>query len=331
MFPKHRLLRLTKALEIVAMSLMWPALLLADRGQTWGLLVVLFLLATQFTFFGPAKYGIVPELLPDGELSRANGLLEMSTFVAIVLGTSIGGELFERWAGQPSVLGGILVAIAVAGTFTSLRIPAVAAAMPDQRVQINPWAEIGSGIRRVWPDRTLWMTIIGTSFFWFLGALLQIGLFSFGQDVLLVSEAASTRLFTFLAIGIGIGSLIAGRLSGEKVEPGLVPIGSFGMGLFSLALVWAAPSYAIASVALALLGFFAGFFAVPLNALIQQRPAASEKGRVLAATNFLNTLGILLASAVVGGLTGPLRLTIDRKSTRLNSSHVSESRMPSSA
>ena len=121
----------------------------------------------------------------------------------------------------------------------------------------------------------------------------------FGRDVLHVGEAASTRLFTWLALGIGTGSLIAGRLSGEKVELGLVPIGSFGMGVFSLLLVWSAPSYAFTSASLLLLGFSAGFFAVPLNALIQQRPTTDEKGRVLAVTSFLNTIGILLASVVV--------------------------------
>jgi MFS family permease len=212
---KHRVLVWTKVLEIGAMALMLPALVLAHGGWVWGLLVVLFLMAAQSTFFSPAKYGIVPELLPNEELSRANGLLEMSTFVAIILGTSLGGELFQAWSNRLWLLSSILVAIAAAGTLTSLRIPAVPPAAAGGRVQVNPWDEVAKGIGRVLPDRTLWMTIIGTSFFWFLGALLQIALLPFGHDVLGVGEAASTRLFTWLAVGIGLGSLVAGRLSGE--------------------------------------------------------------------------------------------------------------------
>jgi acyl-[acyl-carrier-protein]-phospholipid O-acyltransferase/long-chain-fatty-acid--[acyl-carrier-protein] ligase len=306
---KGRVLVWTKALEIVAMLLAIPALV---SGRIDLMLVVLFLMSTQATFFSPAKYSIIPEIVPAGDLSRANGLLEMSTFLAIVLGTSIGGAMFQFWHNRPWYLAVILLGIAVGGTLTSLRIPRRPPAKPGQRFVVNPWGEIGRGFSRMYSDRTLWTTAMGVAYFWFLGALLQQLLLPFGQEALVVGEAASTRLYTWLAIGIGAGSLAAGRLSGDKIELGLVPIGSFGMGIFSLGLVAAVPSYATACAMLVALGFAGGLFAVPLNALLQQRPDEAEKGRVLATNNFLQTIGILLSSAALWLLGNYFAFTMTR-------------------
>jgi acyl-[acyl-carrier-protein]-phospholipid O-acyltransferase/long-chain-fatty-acid--[acyl-carrier-protein] ligase len=301
-FSKRSVLIWMKALEIVAMAAMIPALIAAQQGITWPMLSVLFLMAVQSTFFSPAKYGIVPEALPAEDLSRANGLLEMSTFVAIVLGTVIGGEVFEAWRGAPWITGITLAGIAVAGTITSFGIPATHPAKSHARFLWNPFGEIGLGFRRLARDRNLFMTVMGISFFWFLGALIQLTVLPFGQDELHVGEAASTRLFTALAIGIGAGSLVAGRLSGDRIELGLVPLGGFGMGVFSLVLMFVVPSYWLAAAALLLVGFAGGWFAVPLNALLQQQPDEDEKGRILATNNVANTVGILLASAALYGL-----------------------------
>ena len=291
-----------KFLEIAIMLGMIPALAMSPSGHYWPMLAVLFMMAVHSTFFSPAKYGIVPEALPAEDLSRANGLLEMSTFVAIVLGTVIGGEIFEYWRGEPWATGAVLVAIAVAGTITSFGIPKTPAAKSTQRFAINPFSEIGQGFRRLAQDRNLFMTVIGISFFWFLGALIQLTVLPFGQEELHVGEAASTRLFTSVALGIGAGSMVAGRLSGDHVELGLVPIGGFGMGLFSILLLFTVPSYWTAAIVLLFAGFAAGWFAVPLNALLQHKPSEDEKGRILATNNVANTIGILLASAVLYGL-----------------------------
>jgi acyl-[acyl-carrier-protein]-phospholipid O-acyltransferase / long-chain-fatty-acid--[acyl-carrier-protein] ligase len=296
---KRRVLIWMKWVEVVAMAAMVPALMLAARGSIWPVLAVLFVMAIQATFFSPAKYGVVPEALPAEDLSRANGLLEMSTFVAIVLGTILGGELFQAWHGAPWLTGGLLTAIAAAGTATSYGIPATAPAKPPSRLALNPFNEVVHGTRRLLLDRNLLMTVVGISFFWFVGALIQLAVLPYGLHELNVGEAASTRLFTALAIGIGVGSLVAGRLSGDKIELGLVPIGAFGMGVFSLALVWTPPSYFLSAAALLMIGFFGGWFAVPLNALLQQKPASSEKGRILATNNVANTIGILFASAAL--------------------------------
>ena len=295
-FGKRSVLVWMKWLEVVAMALAVPALLTGHLGLLLG---VLFLMATQSTFFSPAKYGILPELLPEHELSRANGLLEMSTFVAIVVGTSIGGLVYTAWHDTPEYIAMVLVAIAAVGVWTCLRIPTVLAAAPHQVLQLAPWGEITTGLRRLLSDRTLWMTAVGASFFWFLGALLQLAMLPYATATLGVNEAAATQLYTALAIGIGAGSLVAGRLSGGHIELGLVPLGSLGMGLFSLALAASSPSYWWSAASLALLGFSGGFFAVPLNALLQHRPAPHERGRILATANVMQTVGILLASAVL--------------------------------
>jgi acyl-[acyl-carrier-protein]-phospholipid O-acyltransferase / long-chain-fatty-acid--[acyl-carrier-protein] ligase len=295
-FEKRTVLIVTKALEIVAM--IGAVAAFSAQRFDW-LLAVLFLLALQATFFSPAKYGIVPEILPDRELSRANGLLEMSTFAAIILGTSIGAFMFAAWKDSLTRVGLALLVIAVVGSIASFGIPKGATPQRAERVRLNPWAGLGTGFRRLRGDRVLGLTVLGISYFWFLGALLQMLLLLYGKETMNLDDVRVGILATFLAGGIGLGSLVAGRLSGEKVELGLVPIGSIGMGLFSILLAYADPSYGAVCLCLALLGFSGGLFIVPLNALIQQRPAAHEKGQLLATNNLLNSVGIILASGAL--------------------------------
>ena len=171
------MLVVTKSLEIVATGLGLLAFVLGRLEITY---VVLFLFALQATFFSPAKYGILPEMLPDSELSRANGVLEMTTFAAIVLGTAFGSFMFDAWHHRLFLVGIIVVLIAVAGTGLSFRIPDVRAASPGRRVTVNPWSEIFQGLKRLSGDRVLWLTVIGISYFWFLGALLQLVMVLFG-------------------------------------------------------------------------------------------------------------------------------------------------------
>jgi acyl-[acyl-carrier-protein]-phospholipid O-acyltransferase/long-chain-fatty-acid--[acyl-carrier-protein] ligase len=274
--------------------------------------VVLFLLALQSTFFSPAKYGILPEMLPDKDLSRANGLVEMTTFLAIILGTTVGSAMFAAWHERLPVIGLYLVGIAVVGTVASLGIPYVPAAAPRKPWHPNPWAEISSGLQRLYSDRPLWLTTIGIAYFWFLGALLQMALILLGKEVLGVDDVRVGLLQTCMAVGIGVGSLAAGRLSGEKVELGLVPLGALGIGLSALLLVVAVPAYAAIATALLTLGFAGGLFIVPLNAFLQQRSGGAEKGRLLATSNFLSTVGILLASGILWLCQSVLHLAADR-------------------
>ncbi len=140
------------------------------------------------------------------------------------------------------------------------------------------------------------MTALGVAWFWFIGALLQMAVLAAGRQVMGLGDGAIAAMSAFMAVGVGGGSLAAGRWSGDKVELGLVPFGAFGMGVSALALVWAMPSYPLACEALLVLGFAGGLFTVPLHALLQQKPAVGEKGSVFAVSNLLSTVAILLAS-----------------------------------
>jgi acyl-[acyl-carrier-protein]-phospholipid O-acyltransferase/long-chain-fatty-acid--[acyl-carrier-protein] ligase len=293
---KRTILVATKAFEVLVMAL---GLLALGAGYLSAAYAVLFLMALHSTFFSPAKYGLLPEALPGAHLSRANGLLEMSTFVAIVAGTAAGGYLFDVWRDRVWLIGALTLGIAIAGLIASFGIPRVPAAAPRQAFDWNPFGEIREGLARLWRDRVLWPTVVGLSYFWFLGALLQLVVILFGTNVMGLDDRWVGILTTFAAVGIGVGSIAAGRLSGDKVELGLVPIGAFGMGVFSIGLAGSSGSFAWASINLTLIGFSGGLFAVPLNALLQQRPDAAEKGRLIATNNFLNVVGILLASALL--------------------------------
>src|SRR5260221_7924605 len=260
-YSKRTVLVVSKSLEIVAATLALAAFFFGHLQLTYA---VLFLIALQATFFSPAKYGILPEMLPDRDLSRANGVLEMSTFVAIVVGVAAGGAMFDAWQKQLWMVGVIVVAIALGGTALSFRIPDVAPAAPGRAIDANPWREIGLGLKRLRGDRVLMHTVIGISYFWFLGSLLQLLMILFGTQVLHLDDTRTAFLTAFAAIGIGVGSMAAGRLSGDKVELGLAPIGSIGMGVFAIALADSTHSFAAAASNLTLVGLSACLLPVSL-------------------------------------------------------------------
>jgi len=295
-YSKRTVLIVTKSLEIVAATL---ALVAFAAGHLTLTYAVLFLIALQATFFSPAKYGILPEMLPDRDLSRANGVLEMSTFVAIVAGTALGSYMFDALHDRLWIVGVTVVTVAIVGSALSFRIPRVPPAAPGRRIAANPWREIGAGLRTLRANRVLWLTVVGISYFWFLGALLQLVMILFGTETMGLADRWVGILTTFAAFGIAAGSLTAGRLSGDKVELGLAPIGSIGMGVFAICLSRAGHSFTWAAINLALVGFFGGLFAVPLNALLQQKSGDREKGRLMATNNFLNTIAIMLASGAL--------------------------------
>jgi acyl-[acyl-carrier-protein]-phospholipid O-acyltransferase/long-chain-fatty-acid--[acyl-carrier-protein] ligase len=307
-YSKRNVLVAVKCFEIVAMGLGFLAFFV-DRMEP--MLAVVFLMGLHSTIFSPAKYAILPEMLSEQDLSRGNGLLEMSTFMAIILGTSLGGTIYEAWKNRLAWIGVVLVAIAVLGTLTSLGITKVPPSGSAKKFVANPLAEIWQGARSLYRDRILWLTVMGISYFWFLGAFLQMVLPLYGKEILDLGETRISLLWTFAALGIGAGSLMAGRLSGDKIELGLVPVGALGMGVFVLLLYLITPSFTAAATALVLMGFFAGFFGVPLNALLQQRAGREVKGRLIATNNVFNTLGVLLAAALLWVLVAPLQLSAD--------------------
>lgn len=294
-----------KVFEVVVMTVALTGLMLNSLPIQ---LTAVFLMGTHSAIFGPSKYGLLPELLPEKRLSWGNGVLELGTFLAIILGTVAGAAMASQLRGSLGWAGVILIALALVGLLTSMGITRVPAANPAKRFRINFAGELWSQIRLIRQDRVLFLAVIGNTYFWFLGALLQLNLFFYGSDVLKASELEIGLLNVALAIGIGVGSFAAGYLSGNKIEYGLVPLGSLGMTAMAAALSYHGLTLGTVAAELAVLGFFAGFFVVPINALIQHRPDQNSKGGVIAASNLLSFVGVFLASGVhmVGVLVGGL-------------------------
>jgi acyl-[acyl-carrier-protein]-phospholipid O-acyltransferase / long-chain-fatty-acid--[acyl-carrier-protein] ligase len=267
------------------------------------LLAGVFLMGTHSAFFGPSKYGSLPELLPEKKLSWGNGLLELGTFTAIILGTVAAALMAEHLRGRQGWSGAVLVALALVGLITSLGITRVPAADPAKKFKVNFVGDLLARLRAMRGDRPLVLAVIGNTYFNFLGALLLLNLFFYGADVLGVSETKIGLLNVALALGIGLGSVSAGYLSGNKIEYGLVPIGALGLALSCASLSLPGVTVNGALVRLALLGFAGGFFIVPVCALLQHRPDKTEKGEVLAAANLLSFVGVFLASAAHFALT----------------------------
>ncbi|MCU1260268.1 MAG: AMP-dependent synthetase and ligase, partial [Bryobacterales bacterium] len=209
-----------------------------------------------------------------------------------------GTFLFELWRGRPLRMAMTLLAIAVAGSLASLHIRKVPAAGSAEPFRWNPFHEILEGARSLRARKTLAFSVLGISWFWFVGALFQMAVLLAAKEMLHVPEARVGLLVTALAAGIGLGSILAGTLSGDHIDLGLVPLGSALMGIFAVAL-GVTHSYNTAIVCLAGVGLAGGLFVVPLNAYLQAHAGAHEKGRILTTNNFANMLGVIIASSVL--------------------------------
>ena len=208
-YSKRTVLIATKAFEVLAMSLAVVAL---AQGSIEMMLMVLFLMAAQSAFFGPAKYGILPEIFGDKDLSRANAVLQMTTFVAIIIGTALGGILLEAWAGRLWMLGVVLVGVAVSGSASSFGITRVPAPTERRRFRRNPWAEVTIGLKHLWSVRPLWLTVVATAYFWFVGALMQIAIILFGFQLAIGNiQALPSDFFSGKSVGslAGVGGTAA--------------------------------------------------------------------------------------------------------------------------
>jgi acyl-[acyl-carrier-protein]-phospholipid O-acyltransferase/long-chain-fatty-acid--[acyl-carrier-protein] ligase len=295
----------TKVLEIVVMLVALAGLAAGDlKGQ----LVAVFLISSQAALFGPSKYGLLPELLPQEELSWGNGILELGTFAAIITGTMAAGLMAETFAGRQSWSGGILIGLAAIGLLSSFGISRVPAADASKTFRANVFADLSEQVGYARKDRVLFLAGLGNTYFWFLGALLQLNIIFYGVDMLHLGPRQNAYLQGALAIGIGVGSVAAGYVSAGKIEYGLIPFGSAGMTLFAIIAGIMRPRFGGFAVVLTLIGFAAGFFAVPINALIQHRPEPERKGSVLAAANLISFIGIFLGTASYYLLTAILHL-----------------------
>jgi acyl-[acyl-carrier-protein]-phospholipid O-acyltransferase/long-chain-fatty-acid--[acyl-carrier-protein] ligase len=314
-FSKRQVTIATKIIEIAAMGLAIVALSdtqarqlsqVTDFLRQPGLilihfplpLIVLFIVAMQAALFGPSKYGLLPELLPEKWLSWGNGVIELGTFLAIISGAMVAGWFADVFKGHEPYAGVVLVGLAVLGLFSSLTIAKLPAAAPQRRFRANFVADLVEQMRLMHPDRPLWLAVIGNTYFWFLGTLFLTTVLVYGQDVLQLNPTRISWLDAALALGIGAGSLLAGYLSGNKIEYGLMPLGAFGMTVTAALVGSLQHTFFSAIVTLSALGIFGGFFAVPVNAIIQHRPAADKKGGVIAAANLLS----FIAGAAASGM-----------------------------
>ncbi len=255
-----------------------------------------FLISAEAALFGPSKYGLLPELLPESRLSWGNGIIELGTFVASVGAMMAAGYLAQRFHGREVVAGFLLLAFTGFGLAASWGISRVPPADPAKTFRGNPLGDLGVQLKTIRADRVLGWAVLGNTYLFFLAALLQLTIVIYGHDELRIDETHTSYLQAAVGIGIGLGSAAAGYLSGGKIEYGLIPLGALGMTVFGALLYAPHPTLATAATHLALLGFFGGLFAVPLGALIQHRPRPEQKGGVIAASNLLSFIGIFIAA-----------------------------------
>ncbi len=323
-YDKAMLARLVKVLEMSIMGVAAAGFFLTSLPVLMG---ALFLLGCHSTLFGPVKYAILPQHLREEELVGGNALIEAGTFVAILIGTLAGGLLAGSVAHPVWIaVGGFVVALA--GYLTSRGIPAAPAPAPELKVNLNPLSETWRNIAFARENRTVFLSILGISWFWLYGALFLAQFPAYGKFVLGGGESSVTLLLATFTVGIGVGSMLCERMSGKHVEIGLVPFGSIGLTLFGLDLYFASPT-GLAGAAphellallampavwrvlfdLLMLGMFGGFFIVPMYALVQLRSSPEHRARIIAANNILNALfmvvGALGAAALLGeGLSIP--------------------------
>jgi 1-acyl-sn-glycerol-3-phosphate acyltransferase len=309
-YEKSMLIRRIKLFEIALMLLAATALLTASYPA---LLIILFLMGCQSTLFGPVKYAYLPQQLATFELIGGNALVEAGTYVAIILGLIFGGLAIALTPRDPSLLAASIVSFAVFGYLASRRIPTTPPADPDLQVSWNAWRESWRIVGFAREDRTVFLSILGISWFWFFGTVMTVQVPAYTLDTLNGNEAISIALLVAFAVGVGIGSLLCERMSGHRIELGLVPFGSIGLSLFAIDLYFAqtVPStVAVTSVGeflarpgsirvlidLAMLGAFAGFYSVPLYALIQKNAKSEHLSRIIAANNIINTIFMVIAS-----------------------------------
>ncbi|MGT2470470.1 MFS transporter [Paraburkholderia terrae] len=280
-----------------------------------------FLMGVHSTVFGPVKYAYLPQHLDKSELVGGNGMVEMGTFVAILFGTILGGAAAGSDAHGAAILAFGCVAIALIGRVASGFVPPSMPSQPDLRINWNPISETWRNLKLARQNRTVFLSLLGISWLWFVGATFLSSFFRFAKDVLSANPDVVTVLLATFSIGIGTGSLLCERLSKKRIEIGLVPLGSIGISVFAIDLFFA--SHALPGVShlltvgefmalpahwrvladLFLLAMFGGFYSVPLYALIQSRSQPSHRARIIAANNILNSLFMIVSALMAVALT----------------------------
>jgi len=308
-YEKSKSIRIVKIVEIVIMSLASLGLYLNNFELLMG---VLFLMGTQSTVFGPIKYGLLPQHLSDDELVGGNGLVESSTFMAILIGTIIGGILGELKQDVPFYLSIVLLSFSVIGYFTSRSIPTTPAVEPKLKINWNLFSETVNNLKFLGTNKVVYLAILGISWFWFYGAIFLAQIISYTQYTLAGTASVATLVLATFSVGIAIGSILCEKLSSGRIEIGLVPIGAIGLSVFAIDLYYANTSSGLTAIYnwlqfidnpanwrvlfdFVFIGIFGGIFTVPLYALVQQRSDKKHLSRIIASNNILNALFMVIS------------------------------------
>lgn len=312
-FEKSVLIRRVKIGEICIM-------LLASLGFYLNsiplLIFVLFLMGAQSTLFGPVKYGYLPEKLNRHELMGGNGLVESSTFISILLGTILGGILIAMDSFIPISIA--VVTFAVSGYLAARNIPLCEAAEPSIKLDWNLWRATVKNLKILPEKKVVFLSVLGISWFWFFGSIFLAQMPNFSRTVLSGNEYVVTLLLTMFSVGIGLGSLLCEKLSGRRVEIGLVPVGAIGLACFGFDLFWVSSQWPVSELSnlgiaavmqvpgayrvcidLAMIGVFGGLYIVPLYSLVQERSNATQVSRIIAGNNIINAM-FMVTAAILG-------------------------------
>lgn len=324
-YEKSLIIRRVKLLEIAIMGVAAGFII---TQHYLAMLILLFLMGTQSAFFGPVKYAIIPQHLNDDELIGGNALVEMGTFVAILAGT-LGAGMLAGLPDAPSWIAVSVVLFAVLGYLVCRAIPEARAAAPDLIINWNLFTQTRTMLRETRANDSVYKCIVAISWFWALGAAYLTQLPNLASEVLRASPEVVSVSLALFTVGVAAGSLFCGRIANGKVEPGIVPIGAFGLSLFAIDLYFAVvPSNSSTLLSmteflessdnmrvlldLGMIGFFGGLFIVPLYAMVQQRTEESRRARAIASLNIQNSL-YMVGSAVFGMVfLGMLDLSIEQ-------------------
>ncbi len=315
---KSKLIRWVKLFEIIVMSLGVIGFL---SGKIYFLLFVLFLMGFQSAIFGPVKYSIVPQILPESELIAGNALIGAGTFLAILFGTILGGgAIAYPEYGEYIVCFGIIL-FAIFGWLSSLKIQNIPSKATKQKINYNVFSETYKVITFIKSKRNVYLSVVGISWFWFIGAS-YLSLFpSYGKEYLFGNEYVVNLFLACFSVGIGLGSFLCEKLSKNEVNGRLVPVGLAGMSIFAVILYFLSPKdaampmhlYTVSQflsvpknwfilISMVLFAASGGIYIVPLYALIQKWCDASHLSRVIAGNNILNALFMVISSLLVMGL-----------------------------
>ena len=315
-YDKTQVIRFVKSLEIAVMLLAGVGFMLHNPVI---LLACVFLMGLHSTLFGPVKFAYLPQHLSERELTGGNGMVEMGTFVAILLGNVAGGVLIALPDIGATLVAIACVSLAVIGRLTAQAVPASPATDPGLRINWNPISETINNLKLAHGNLVVFRSLLGISWMWFLGAVFMSNFPVFAKDVLHGNEAVASLLLVVFSIGIGVGSLLCEVLSKRHVEIGLVPAGAIGISIFAIDLYFATrglPPVASQSLGsflghgahwrviadLALLSLCAGLYSVPMYALIQLRSQPTHRARIIAANNILNALFMIVSSVAAGAM-----------------------------